>query len=783
MANPQNIDIAIKAKNEASAQLNAVAGDVAKVSGAGDDFAASGLAIAGAVTAVVAGIVKVSEAVFALGEAGAQVDRLRTGFDNLARGAGTSGDALLSAMRKASQGTVADTELIGSANRAMLLGVAANADQMAKLLEVAGARGKAMGLSTSQAFSDIVTGIGRMSAPILDNLGIVIDSNKAYADYASQLGKTADQLDNAQKKAALLNAVVASSQTLINDNAAAGDDLASSFERMDSSIQNAKDALGQLFAPAAAAVAQGIAAAAQAAANATVETGKKMSAGEALGDIGTIHNAINQLNVDIERNKATLASLTPGTQQYNDELLAMYGNISELRNRQADLTTAQSNYYAALNALYPAQAQTADEMNRTSIVAEGLAKTQAVVNDNMLRGAYATDAMRASVVTLAGSLPGLTQEFMNLQNVAAGSLNSIAVGLVQFQGEAGALSWLKDQNGALKEQIKGWQDAGYTIDQVQGVLMPAYLNDLRQSNDLAHQQKVATSEWNKELKAVQKEYDALQGKVEGVLSSALSLSDIGVDASKILVDPKETDPNKQKTLLPRQDAINEDARRLADVAVKGFASPWAEYLQGKFPDLFKGALDGENIRVMAAQALQDFQDGLHPELLNKDAAKERVRRMILGEQSLAALAKEITAELNAEMGKAAPENLGSLAEQALGLSSAKTGATVKVGSVFDPKATQQAGLDAASTITGALLSGVKNSDAGVTIVNTLVEQMRGVYERIRKAGEDAGTQWGNAFMGVVGDNVPSGLLNMLASLVTPLVLTGIQKQQALTGAK
>mgnify|MGYP001065621408 CR=1 FL=1 len=35
MANQQNIDIAIRAKNEASAQLNAVAGDVAKVNSAG----------------------------------------------------------------------------------------------------------------------------------------------------------------------------------------------------------------------------------------------------------------------------------------------------------------------------------------------------------------------------------------------------------------------------------------------------------------------------------------------------------------------------------------------------------------------------------------------------------------------------------------------------------------------------------------------------------------------------------------------------------------------------
>ena len=35
-------------------------------------------------------------------------------------------------------------------------------------------RGRAMGLSTTQAFGDIVTGIGRMSPLILDNLGICL---------------------------------------------------------------------------------------------------------------------------------------------------------------------------------------------------------------------------------------------------------------------------------------------------------------------------------------------------------------------------------------------------------------------------------------------------------------------------------------------------------------------------------------------------------------------------------------------------------------------------------
>jgi len=41
----------------------------------------------------------------------------------------------------------------------MMLGLGADAEQMGKLMEVARFRGRAMGLTTAQAFSDIVTGV------------------------------------------------------------------------------------------------------------------------------------------------------------------------------------------------------------------------------------------------------------------------------------------------------------------------------------------------------------------------------------------------------------------------------------------------------------------------------------------------------------------------------------------------------------------------------------------------------------------------------------------------
>jgi hypothetical protein len=153
---------------------------------------------------------------------------------------------------------------------------------MAQLLEVAGARAKAMGLTTAEAFSDIVTGIGRLSPMILDNLGIVVDAAAANEAYAASVGKSVEELSEQEQKQALVNQVIANSTALLDAQAGAGDDAASNFERMDASIQNAKDALGELFSPAMAIIAQDIANAAEAAVN-SMENLAKDRPGDWLG--------------------------------------------------------------------------------------------------------------------------------------------------------------------------------------------------------------------------------------------------------------------------------------------------------------------------------------------------------------------------------------------------------------------------------------------------------------------------------------------------------------------
>ena len=56
---------------------------------------------------------------------------------------------------------------------------------MTALINVARSRGAAMGLTLTQAFNDIVTGLGRESALILDNLGITIKVEQVMQDYAA----------------------------------------------------------------------------------------------------------------------------------------------------------------------------------------------------------------------------------------------------------------------------------------------------------------------------------------------------------------------------------------------------------------------------------------------------------------------------------------------------------------------------------------------------------------------------------------------------------------------
>lgn len=167
----------------------------------------AGMLLAGGIAGGVAVIAK--ELIGAAGEMaeyGRQSEQVGTAFTRLW---GDEAPGAMGKLRDASLGTINDMDLMLAANKASMLGVGGGIDDLTKLMQVAQDRGRAMGLSTTQAFSDIVTGIGRMSPLILDNLGITMDAESTYAAYAAAMGKSADSLTDLEKKQALVNRVTA----------------------------------------------------------------------------------------------------------------------------------------------------------------------------------------------------------------------------------------------------------------------------------------------------------------------------------------------------------------------------------------------------------------------------------------------------------------------------------------------------------------------------------------------------------------------------------------------
>lgn len=155
----------------------------------------------------------------------AKTEGIKNAFDNL------NNPALLDNLRKATRNTVADVDLMAAAVKANNFHISLQA--LPRYFEFAQQRARATGESVDYLVESIVTGIGRKSPLILDNLGISLtDINeelKRTPDYAQAVGNimeremakggesvatTADSLE--QLKAAMTN-LKAEVGDMIND--------------------------------------------------------------------------------------------------------------------------------------------------------------------------------------------------------------------------------------------------------------------------------------------------------------------------------------------------------------------------------------------------------------------------------------------------------------------------------------------------------------------------------------------------------------------------------------
>lgn len=179
----------------------------------------------------------------------APLQQVESAFMGMAEAAGTSGDEVLRGMQQASGGMIAQRDLMLSFNKASQL---VSKDFGTRLPEAMGSLQK-VAASTGQDMNflldSLVTGVGRVSPMILDNLGIQVDLTAATEEYAESIGKTASELSKEEQQIALTNQVFEKLAANTADMPDTTGTAAAALAQLRAMFTDLKDEVGTAFLP------------------------------------------------------------------------------------------------------------------------------------------------------------------------------------------------------------------------------------------------------------------------------------------------------------------------------------------------------------------------------------------------------------------------------------------------------------------------------------------------------------------------------------------------------
>lgn len=210
----------IKRYNE---QIKAVEREQNRITGKGGSILGNlgssllqGIGIGSGIALFQQGIAVVTDFIGKAGEMASELEGVKVAFDRL------NNPSLLSQLQDATKGTVSDLELMKQAVQFSNFGLPV--DRLAEALRFARIRAKETGQEVEYLVQSIVTGIGRQSPLILDNLGInakrVSDEFQRTGDFAAsafkiiqeETAKAGADLDTFAEKQAKINATIQNNQ-------------------------------------------------------------------------------------------------------------------------------------------------------------------------------------------------------------------------------------------------------------------------------------------------------------------------------------------------------------------------------------------------------------------------------------------------------------------------------------------------------------------------------------------------------------------------------------------
>jgi hypothetical protein len=405
----------------------------------------------------------------------------------------------------------------------------------------------------------------------------------------------------------------------------------------------------------------------------------------------------------------------------------------------------------------------------------------------------------------------LAASMQQLEFQAVSSSIAMASRLVPSLGVAGAYDvglGFGQEHQALSQQFQAGNEARIARGQMpidQSVYKQFYESALT-----ANQQARITDQLSEIGGAAGGAVDALD-RVKGAIESLAS--GLTKDTTKGLIPLDE--------MLPREDEIDEKARQMADVAVKGFQSPWFEGLKDMFPE--DVLAEGESaVKTAAAQMVKDHQDGVTMMFYDTEKAAEQVLEKIKGQVEQQKYLEEVYGKVR-EQAEAQGLSMQDVADM-LGIEAVGGGGGGRTSAVENTQSYEelQEELDAqmnedgtpitedeASPVTPedqkdsnqvflplvqqmtpdeeamsaaeegsvalinaageAMVTQASTGDYGGRAMDTILAQLTAAQKDVEDGGKKMADWFGDSFKTRLEEAIPAGLLNILVSELVPLL--------------
>lgn len=172
------------------------------------------------------------------------IEQVNNSFKMLAQSAGLAGDALKERLVAAAGGLAGETELLQSANRA-IVEMGGNASHIPETMEIARKATALFGGDLISNFDNINKALANGNERMLRQYGIVIDATKAHQDYAKSLGVGVEFLSAAGQKQAVMNAALEKAKSIFKDVDTSGLQVTTSTQKLVTAFKELRDAIAE----------------------------------------------------------------------------------------------------------------------------------------------------------------------------------------------------------------------------------------------------------------------------------------------------------------------------------------------------------------------------------------------------------------------------------------------------------------------------------------------------------------------------------------------------------